>query len=33
MSIDILVPKMGKSVIEATVGRWLVEAGAAVKAG
>ncbi len=33
MSIDILVPEMGESVIEATVGRWLVEAGAAVKAG
>ena len=33
MSIEILVPAMGESVIEATVSRWLVEAGAAVKAG
>ncbi|MBI3958720.1 MAG: 2-oxoglutarate dehydrogenase complex dihydrolipoyllysine-residue succinyltransferase [Chloroflexi bacterium] len=33
MSIEIRVPAMGESVIEATVGRWLVEAGAAVKAG
>ena len=33
MSIEILVPEMGESVIEATVGRWLVEAGATVKAG
>lgn len=33
MSIEILVPEMGESVIEATVGRWLVEAGAVVKAG
>lgn len=33
MSIDITVPEMGESVVEATVGRWLVEAGASVKAG
>ena len=33
MSIEILVPAMGESVVEATVGRWLVEQGAAVKAG
>jgi len=33
MSIEILVPEMGESVVEATVGRWLVEAGTAVKAG
>ncbi|MCL4831372.1 MAG: 2-oxoglutarate dehydrogenase complex dihydrolipoyllysine-residue succinyltransferase [Caldilineaceae bacterium] len=33
MSIEIVVPEMGESVIEATVGRWLVGAGASVKAG
>ncbi|MBX3053036.1 MAG: 2-oxoglutarate dehydrogenase complex dihydrolipoyllysine-residue succinyltransferase [Caldilineaceae bacterium] len=33
MSINITVPEMGESVVEATVGRWLVEAGASVKAG
>lgn len=33
MSIEIRVPEMGESVVEATVGRWLVEQGAAVKAG
>ncbi len=33
MSIAITVPEMGESVVEATVGRWLVETGASVKAG
>lgn len=33
MNIEITVPEMGESVVEATVGRWLVEQGAAVKAG
>jgi 2-oxoglutarate dehydrogenase E2 component (dihydrolipoamide succinyltransferase) len=33
MSIEITVPEMGESVVDATVGRWLVEAGASVKAG
>lgn len=33
MSIEITVPEMGESVVEATVGRWLVEKGAQVKAG
>lgn len=33
MSIEITVPEMGESVVEATVGRWLVDAGASVKAG
>jgi 2-oxoglutarate dehydrogenase E2 component (dihydrolipoamide succinyltransferase) len=33
MAIEVVVPELGESVIEATVGRWLVQAGAHVEAG
>src|SRR5579872_6136913 len=33
MSVNIVVPELGESVVEATVGRWLKHEGEAVKVG
>ena len=33
MSVEIIVPNMGESVVEATVAQWLKAVGDAVKAG
>ena len=33
MSVEIIVPNMGESVVEATVAQWIKKVGDAVKAG